>query len=117
MKEGFKGGKDGEAYALPSAPNLDGSDYQPVTKITTADMMVWCNAYSEMLGLAHVYHYKGMPYKDTRLKEEIASLNVWAYGMLEVKDEVGYRLPTTYEWEVTARWQWNIKTDNAIGNL
>lgn len=114
LKEGFKGGKDGEAYGLPSAPNLDGSDYQPVTKITTADMMVWCNAYSEMLGLARVYHYKGEPYKDARLKEEIAGHNVWVYGVLEVKDEQGYRLPTTYEWEATARWQGNIKTDNAV---
>jgi hypothetical protein len=114
LKEGFKGGKDGEAYGLPSAPNLDGSDYQPVTRISTADMMVWCNAYSEMLKLPHVYYYKGNPYKDARLKEEISGHNVWAYGVLEVKNEVGYRLPTSDEWEVAARWQGNIKTDNAV---
>lgn len=114
LKDAFKGGKGGDASQLPSSPNLDGSDYQPVTHICTADMMIWCNAYSEMLSLPCVYYWEGSPYKDARLKKEISNLKVWVYGLVEVRNEVGYRLPQNYEWEVAARWQGNVESDNAI---
>ena len=104
-KDAFKGGKDGEINGKPSKPNLEGSDYQPVTHISTGDMVIWCNALNEMIGKKPVYYWKNEVLKDATLKEKLSGKDVYIYGLAEVKDDGGYRLPTSDEWEVASRWQ------------
>ena len=105
-KQAFKGGKGGEAYAPAKAePNLEGSDYQPVTNISTQDMVIWCNALNEMLGKKPVYYWQGAPLKNASLKHTLLGKDINVYAIAEVKDEGGYRLPTSDEWETVARWQ------------
>lgn len=104
-KEAFKGGKEGEAFGTPAKPNLEGSDYQPVSHICTQDMMIWCNALNEILGKRPVYYWEGVPLKNATIKHKLSGKDVYVYGLAEVKDEGGYRLPTSDEWETAARWQ------------
>jgi formylglycine-generating enzyme required for sulfatase activity len=80
---------------------------RPVTEITWRDVIVWCNAYSEMSGLEPVYYE---PEGDLPLK---ASFNNDAASPSKTDTEAdralmrleknGFRLPLEIEWEFAAR--------------
>ncbi|MDR2864968.1 MAG: SUMF1/EgtB/PvdO family nonheme iron enzyme, partial [Spirochaetaceae bacterium] len=90
-------GSDGTAGAAPDP--ITGKDL-PVTRVSWTDVVVWCNAYSEMTGKEAVYYdetgtillRKAETVPDMIMVEKAKQL-----------DRNGYRLPTGREWEYAAR--------------
>ena len=62
-------GHDGSIGANPTS-----AKYEPVTTISWRDCIVWCNAYSEMAGLAGIY------YSDIGMTTLINDSSDGAYG-------------------------------------
>jgi uncharacterized repeat protein (TIGR02543 family) len=81
-------GHDGAEGASPTA----GAKTEPVTTISSRDVIVWCNAYSEMSGKEPVYYYGSAVIKDTTTDNVVMDTS-----------KNGYRLPTEAEWEYAAR--------------
>ena len=69
---------------------------EPVTEVSWRDSIVWCNALSEMLGLNPVYTYRGNVIKN--------STNATACDNAVQENRNGFRLPTSNEWQVAARY-------------
>lgn len=97
-------GREGSSGSTGEAPS--GAKYEPVTSINWRDVLVWCNALSEYLELEPVYRYLGSPVRDAG--DAIACDNA---VMAEVN---GFRLPTSNEWELAARYQGSDASRNAI---
>jgi formylglycine-generating enzyme required for sulfatase activity len=70
----------------------DASGNHPVTDLSWHDAVKWCNARSEMEGLAPVYRAVGAVY---RMGENDNVIPDWTAQ--------GYRLPTEAEWEYASR--------------
>jgi len=79
------------------------TNQHPVVNINWRDATVWCNAISEMAGLAPVYIYlDGDVYvvvRDSRDTNAVQCDNVHT-----VPSSNGYRLPEMIEWECAARY-------------
>jgi formylglycine-generating enzyme required for sulfatase activity len=71
------------------------TQYEPVSSINWRDAVVWCNAYSELMGVLPEYTYRGQVLRNSN---DIISCN-----HAEMRRGEGYRLPTETEWEFAAR--------------
>jgi formylglycine-generating enzyme required for sulfatase activity len=80
------------------------TEHQPVANVSWFDCIIWCNAYSEMTGLEPVY------YADKNCTQPIRSITdlqiengtFAADRPFVKKGAMGYRLPTSGEWQYAA---------------
>ncbi len=99
-RAGSKGATGTVGSALPEDETYG---EHPVTKVSWRDVIVWCNAYTEMTKGADECVYRVSDSDDTVLKDATDEAKVDnAYCNLSKK---GYRLPTEAEWGYAARWQ------------
>ncbi len=112
-------GSRGYAFANNGRPGTSGIDGevlissnsdQPVSALAWSDSMVWCNAYSEMMGLTPCYTYGGSVLKDST---NIAHCN----GAVFTRANNGYRLPTESEWQYAASQRGAIAANEPIGGV
>jgi formylglycine-generating enzyme required for sulfatase activity len=85
-------GNDGTNGAAPTTAKLE-----PVTNISWRDIIVWCNAYSQLRLQVSPYTYSSVIIKDSRDTNATACDNAvcdWSSS--------GYRLPTEGEWQYAA---------------
>ncbi len=96
VKHGYKfksAGREGSGGSVGAEPSS--SKYEPVTKISWLDSVVWCNAYSELCNKAPVYKYDGSTIKDSTNAAVCDHVTCdWSAN--------GYRLPTEGEWQYAA---------------
>ncbi len=97
-------GREGSHGSDGQAPTSKRNE--PVTRVSWKDGIVWANALSEMLGYNPVYTYQGNVIRDSR-KEPACDKAVQ-------KNTNGFRLPTSFEWELAARYKGNDRSHRAI---
>lgn len=83
-------------------PNPAGcAENHPVHTVSSWDVLKWCNARSEMLGLTPVYSVSGATFRTGNPDHTTIARDLLANG---------YRLPTEPEWEFAASG--GVQTDN-----
>ena len=131
VKRGYKFQNTGAAGSSGTTDKLDAFRYFPATSMTPQDAIVWCNAYSEKVGLKPVYYEDedftkiikdssiittgyplknpdGSIYYDNNGKEVIVS-DGNLHNIYVDLTKNGYRLPTYDEWLYAA--QGALRTD------
>ncbi|OHD65854.1 MAG: hypothetical protein A2176_03290 [Spirochaetes bacterium RBG_13_51_14] len=103
----------GDLYHFEN-PGVKGNDgaagksiLHPVTTINCLDAMVWCNALSEMAGFSPVYKYGATVVRDSTNTAQCDAASADAAAN-------GFRLVTSLEWELAARWR-NDATNTVSG--
>ena len=88
-------GQEGSMGRRAKAPSE--KQNQPVTNVTWYDVIVWCNAFSELCGYTPCYTYNGQVLRDSSVTYEI--------DLCECDFSAnGFRIPTETEWEYAARY-------------
>ncbi len=99
-------GHDGKDGAKPTS-----SKHEPVTVVNWRDSIVWCNAYSELMGYDPVYYDdRGNLLNDSRYSNGDVCDNAepdWSAN--------GYRLPTEGEWQYFASEGGDLPPNYASG--
>lgn len=131
----FQGGAGSESpdnHDKPFIPPTEENKWQPVVWVPWRSAIVWCNAYSEMLGLRPVYYRnpeKTEPIRTTApCDPKDPEANKYMVGPNDEPgyvdapfvdwDASGFRLPTETEWEMAGRggdlnateWGWKYPT-------
>jgi formylglycine-generating enzyme required for sulfatase activity len=95
-------GREGHDGVIGAAPTT--ARKEPVTSVSFNDIVVWCNALTEWYNaktgstLTQVYQSGGQVIKD--------AANTTALGSVTAAPgATGFRLPSSDEWELAARWQ------------
>jgi len=97
--------------------------YCPVVGISARDAMVWCNAYSEMMGLTPCYYADAAftaPYRSSVDASNPSAVNTtrgsidYAYVRWTAN---GFRLPTKGEWMYAASCDAKYRTYDASGGI
>jgi formylglycine-generating enzyme required for sulfatase activity len=97
----------------PGSSGSGGGDQQPVTEVSWYSMVVWCNALTEWwneetgASLVTVYNIDGSPIRDAN---DTAALD----SVTPMPNARGFRLPTSNEWELAARWQGQTDLENSV---
>jgi formylglycine-generating enzyme required for sulfatase activity len=103
-----------------------GASQEPVTMVPWYDAVVWLNARTEWVNvkmgksLTPVYYYdsgcttvaKDSNYTSNFVKEDSGYTYASAY---EKPGATGFRLPSSNEWELAARWRGSDSTNTVIG--
>ena len=101
-------GREGNDGTIGDAPTA--AKYEPVTTINWRDIIVWCNAYSQMTGLTPVYCSDSgftTPIKNSTDGAYGSSINTTpgSFDNPYVNwSATGYRLPTEGEWQYAASY-------------
>jgi formylglycine-generating enzyme required for sulfatase activity len=109
---GYEGSSAGSANTTPGA-----NRQEPVTMVTWFDAVVWLNALTEWVNektpgssLTPVYYYDS-GYTDVAKNSDPSSnfvkeIDTYSYASAYAKTgATGFRLPTSNEWELAARWR------------
>ena len=98
------GGREGSHGDTGHSPTSKRNE--PVTGINWRDSIVWTNALSEMLGRNPVYKYEWDVIRD--------STDAAACDKAVQENTNGFRLPTSDEWELAARFKGDDSSHGAI---
>ena len=108
-------GNSGTDGAAPTA-----AKYHPVTNVNWRDVIVWCNAYSQMSGFTPVYCSDAgftMAIKSSTSGSYGSSVNTTA-GSFDIPYvnwiANGFRLPTEGEYQYAASWKGTDSSNGAI---
>ena len=95
-----------------------GSDSQPVTSVTWRDVIVWCNAYTEMKNGSEAECVYRKSETDSKVLKDINEKEgnkfVCDTSYFD-KTKKGFRLPTEAEWEYAARYTENNENAEQYG--
>ncbi len=98
---------DGNPPTVPTGPQTN-EKLEPVTRVCWRDTIVWCNALSELAGFSPVYKSGGEVVKDATNQTVCDNISDPAAG------DKGFRLPSSNEWELAARYKGNDNSHGAI---
>jgi formylglycine-generating enzyme required for sulfatase activity len=116
-------------FACPGREGNDGTigaaatNQEPVTSINWRDAMVWCNALTEWYNAQKGTSYTCAYYKDSGYSTPLRSVDAGSVTYPDPggqddpyvnADATGFRLLTSNEWELAARWR-NDATNTVSG--